>query len=497
MTVHGRFVGGTVLSGLLVLSGCAAPGEGGAAGGGINQGFQNAFNNPAACSNNSKDTGAVFGVLAGAAIGLAITHNLKGALLGGAAGGVTGFAIGAIVDSRRCQMYRIAQAHNLRIASATITTEQLGLAQAPGGSKTIGTNVVIQDDGQSFQPGTADLTPDAQSALGQITQQYSPQAMAGADKANATPQAQAELSNRAVLVVSHTTASDAGTGQNQEQVSTDRARAIAQQLAAAGVPSQNIYYQGAGDSQSAVQNDSPQAKSVNSSVQIIDLPNRQAMSAYLQNSASTPAASAIASGSATAAPASAPAETRKAIFDFGGRPASADLQTVDIGPALTNSTLGFINTANASTPMNIKACTADEPHRASAVINFATGDALPVRSYLPGFYGAPWAGGFNGNLVDVLHVYVPRDADGAVPKPKLEVYRNYHNGMQKPTYASQVPVSVYRGQTATLYRLFPDGAMDCMDVVVPSGSPRATGTIYYHRQDALYVADGALALQQD
>lgn len=491
---NARLLTGTALAGLLVLSGCATPSGEGGIGGAVSQGFTDAFNNPNACSNNSKDIGAVLGVLAGAGIGFLATGNAKGALIGAAAGGVAGFGIGAILDHRRCRLYEIAQANNLHIASEELP------APAPAGTfgqntdQKAGLNVVIQDNGAVFEPGTANLTPNAQPAISQIAQTYAPQSMAGAAASAPSPADQAALNQRVVLVVSHTTAENSGP--EAAQLSVTRAKLVAQQLEAAGVPAQNIYYQGAGNTQSAIPSDSPQAQAANSSVQIVDMSNRQALADYVQNNQPAPAASAIA---ATASTAAAPTETGEAhgSYHFGGQPVAGQLESVDIGPPPENTTLAFIGMAYAGTPLNIKACPLDKPQQAGAITNLATGEALDVGEDIPGFYGAPWAGGYNGNLVSILNAYAPKDEGATIPDPTLQVYKNYQSGDNVPSFSKTVKVNVYHGQNTTLYRIFADGPLECMDLVVPAGSTTGNGTIYYYDHSSLYKATGAMALQRN
>jgi hypothetical protein len=58
-----------------------------------------------------------------------------------------------------------------------------------------------------------------------------------------------------------------------------------------------------------------------------------------------------------------------------------------------------------------------------------------------------------------------------------------------------VPVNVYRGSDATLYRVFVGGPMQCMDLVVPLSQPRATGIVYYTNRSVDYTASGNFALR--
>ncbi|OPX53914.1 hypothetical protein, partial [Oceanospirillum multiglobuliferum] len=122
---------------------------------------------------------------------------------------------------------------------------------------------------------------------------------------------------------------------------------------------------------------------------------------------------------------------------------------------------------------------------------------LNVRDYLPGFYGAPWATSMGGNLVSLLDVRVPSDAGSPIPEPKLQIFKGYKgNAKQKPSFSARVPVNVYRGSEATLYRVFVDGPMQCLDLIVPNQQPLASGNIYYTHRDLDYTATGNFALMR-
>jgi len=499
MINRSNLITASAMSGVLFLTSCATP-----PGSGQNviaYNFNQAFKNPNACSNNSRDLGAVLGAAGGAGLGLLIGGNVKSALIGAAAGAAAGFGVGYVMDTRRCDIYKIAENNQLKVAAATLNADQIGEQPVPGQGGSVGTNVIIQDNGQ-FEPDSAQLTPNAQNGLPQIAQQYNPATIASQQKGNAASNTEA-AQNRTVLVISRTSGNDDSSA-DPAILSVERAQTVAKVMAASGVPAQNIYYQGAGDSESVVPSSDPSAKDVNNSTQILDFPDKQALQSYLGKNATNPPASAVApSGSEAAQPvpgvaaqtASTGEEARWSGYDFGGQAVTGTPQTVALGPSNSTPGLSLISSAYAATPMNIEACVLDHPRQSAPVVNYATGEELPVSGAVPGFYGAPWEGGFNGNLVDALHVYVPIDEGNTIPDPTLEIYKNYHSGVSKPNFRKPVPVNVYRSQNKILYRMFVGGPLKCLDLVVDKNTPQGQGVLYYDHSGQLFAANGALALQ--
>ncbi len=492
-----KLLAASVISSAVFLTSCATPPEPGE--NAVAYNFNQAFNNPNACSNNARNIGILLGAGIGAGIGLLAKGNAVAALEGAAAGGAAGFLVGHLVDNRRCEAYHVAVAHHLMVASAVLKSDQIGEQAAPGQNNTIGTNVIIQDNGQ-FEPGSAELTPNAQAGLPQIAQQYSPTTIAAEDKSSTSSEA---ASQRTVLVISRTSGDDQS-AESPSELSAQRARTVAKVMADSGVPAQNIYYQGAGDSESIVPSADPSAKAVNNSTQILDFPNQQALQTYLNRKATNPPASVVAKNAAPSAPADQPdtgfgtvgeAQASYSGYDFGGKPVIGAPEMVALGQTNSTPGLSLISSAYAAQPMNIEACVLDHPRHSSPVVNYATGQALSVDGAIPGFYGAPWEGGFNGNLVDALHVYVPSDTGAPVPEPTVEVFKNYHTGMTKANFSKTVPVNVYRSQNKVLYRMFVGGPMKCMDLVVSDNTPQGQGTLYYDHDGKLFTADGGLALQ--
>lgn len=574
MNVRGTILLGAAFSS--VVSGCAVqPGQGFSGqpdNGSANS--QSVFSPDNPCSHFGATAGAIAGIVIGATVAKLSGAKTLGVVGGGAGGAILGGFIGNLIDNRRCALYKVAQENNLQLASASITSAKLAVAPAPGAKPddVVGLDVQLQNDAKEFYPGTAQLTPQARLYVGEIGSQYSPKTILSGLPANATPQQRQAALQHKILIVGHTDENDATSSESLAELSQQRARAIAQVFAQEGVPAQDIFYQGAGDTLPVANNATEQGRIQNQRTQIVDVQSDADLQQYLRLRSTDPsnystvgqqtsvapsgsvdtaprahdASQAITAshrnttinGRAAALPVGKPkpsssiaknpssssssalssdsdgakttddavlsmakpargaiASSASSPIDFGGAPITTKTAAIYLGAPVTHSMFSLISTANASTPVVLGACTDDRPHVASEIQNLATGQKLNVRDYLPGFFGAPWLGGLNGNLVAVLDARVPSDAGSPVPNPRLSIYQNYKgDAKQKPAFSETVRVNVYRGSDATLYRMFANGPMQCMDLVVPTSARQANGTIYYLSHSVLYNAPGKFAL---
>ena len=511
----------------------------------------NLFDNPNPCSNNDSDIGIVTGAVVGAFVGHRLEKGGKGTLLGAAIGATVGGLIGHSVDARRCALYRIAQQDHLELASARITPGKLGIS----GQHTVGLDVEIQDQGVIFEPHSAALVPGARGYLAQIAAQYTPHELIASLGPHAPPAALAAAEQRKVLIVAH--AAQTSNPYGALQLSTDRARAVAQIFAASGVPGGNIYYQGAADALPVASNATARGRQENRRVQIVDVASDGQLKRYLalrtanpadftgvayratpQTTSSAAETSGHGSGGEpppagahvsflqrlksraqrlarkvehrTAPPAAARAPVAVAeaaappvalppgAYDFGGAPFQGREPPIDLGRLHSHSMFSFIRTAHASNARErVGACTDDRPHLASAVRNLSSGRKLPVRDDVAGFYGAPWLSEPHGNLVAILDAYVPKAAGLPVPDPRIDIYRDYARYHERqPTYSRLVPVNVYRGSRGTLYRMFRGGPIQCMDLFVPTHAASAPTRIYYPLLGQSYLATSTFTIHQ-
>ncbi|MDA8191275.1 MAG: OmpA family protein [Gammaproteobacteria bacterium] len=487
----------------------------------VETGLKSVYDSSNPCSNNDRN----IGITAGAILGVVIAHETGskgvGDLIGAVIGGGIGGLIGHEIDARRCAIYKIAKQHGMRLVSATITRKKLGITKnGKPRSRTIGLDVQIQDQGQQgdqFIPGTATLTPQAKAGLVAIAQEYTPKTIVASAGKAATPQMMAQAAQRKILIVGHT--DHEGNAVHAAQLSEERARAVALVFASQGVPANDIYYQGAGGTLPMVSNATALGREENRRVQIVDVPSTTDLRQYLTqrvadpaNFARTKATEKTAPGVVTSAGGNHSGPATKSIsyaapaprvavasdrYNFGGAPASHGKHYINLGTPVSRSMFRLIESAQAAEPIIIPTCKADNPRLATPVRNLATGRYLSIRQALPGFYGAPWVGMVNGNLVAILHPYAPKATGAPVPRPDLQIYRDYATLHEKyPTFSRYVPVDVYWGSKAVVYRLFVGGPIQCMDLVDPLKNPVSAGRLYYDNGPVEYVARTSFELRQ-
>ncbi len=111
---------------------------------------------------------------------------------------------------------------------------------------------------------------------------------------------------------------------------------------------------------------------------------------------------------------------------------------------------------------------------------------LPVRDDWPGFYGAPWTARADGDLFALLHVYAPRNGNAPLATPAFQIYPNYDGSQTMPAFSTPAPASFARGSKAVLYRVFPNGPVRCLDLVVQNGENNGIGHLYYQKYHHYY-----------
>ena len=499
------------------------------------------YDNPDPCSNNSRNIGMTVGAIAGALLGHAIEKDAKSTVIGAGAGLLIGGLIGHSMDVRRCELSKIAKNYDLKMASKNITSENLasagteqesaGTTQSPSTTasrqsssrnEAVGMNVMVKEDGAQFYPGTSNMTPNARAAFTQISKLYTPEAIAR-DESNQhiNTEALTAAKDRKVLIVGH--ADEDINPQEAAELSEKRAETVAKVFAANGVNPDNIFFQGAGDALPVASNATEEGRADNRRIQIVDVPSKTDLKKYLQLRAPDPRHFKVAS---TTPPQTAPAKpveakpskptttvsrTQTSVpkhekqvtvaehednYDFGGTLYTSH-KSVSLGASIDTSMFSFISEAKASDDVIIGPCLNDRPHVSGSVKNLTTGKNLnskyAIRDAVPGLHGAPITGLVNGNFILIVKPYAPRDAGSPAPDPKLEVFRDYSTRHTKePDFKGYVPVNVYRGRQATLYRMFVNGPMQCMDIVVHGRTASTNGQIYYSRDSQEYFAEGPL-----
>lgn len=174
-------------------------------------------------------------------------------------------------------------------------------------------------------------------------------------------------------------------------------------------------------------------------------------------------------------------------YFFGGRRLHGMGTSPILGPASPRSWTSFLPFA-ALPQAAIASCLATVPGAAKA-------PRIPrdIADDLPGLYGAPWVAPINSHLIAILHVTVARQAAWQPPEPVLQIYRQ---GAATPEFSKSVPVSVTRGKSALLYRIFPGGPITCIDLVIPNGAGAGTAHVYYPFRGHLWDAEGIFTVQR-
>jgi outer membrane protein OmpA-like peptidoglycan-associated protein len=453
------------------------------------------------CAKTATVVGGVLGAVAGAVVTSQLTKSTDARVLGGVAGGGIGAAIGYNMDQRRCALFAIAKVHNaeMNVTSVIVPKGDLPATPFAAGSDTAaaGLSVTLRDNGKQFAAGSDKLTPDAESLFREVAEQYSypkQQAKLTAASTDDDKAAVEVLKTKRILLVGHT--DDSGNTTDNANLSERRAAAVARVFQSQGVPSANLYFQGAGETLPIADNHTEAGRAANRRVEIVDLTDDVAFHKFLATRRQTlqyyrPSAIVVADVPAVAPVLARGKKAPKAntgFVDFGGVPAATLAASPDFGAG----TVGAAGSgAGADRPI-VPTCNADRPRVANGVKSLATQKDLPMSDYVPGLYNTSWSDTVNGNLIGLTNVDVPRDGGAAAGKPTLFIWKNYNAKKKMPPadFQASPDVNVYRGSHAILYRVFVGGPMKCMDVLFPytdTGESR-NSSLFYDRQSSLYVS---------
>jgi hypothetical protein len=175
-------------------------------------------------------------------------------------------------------------------------------------------------------------------------------------------------------------------------------------------------------------------------------------------------------------------------FYFGGQPLRGAGTPLHLGPS--NNFGGWARFLHwgAAPPANEVSCLAATPPGTPG-----TKSPKEIASDLPGLYGAPWVASINGELIAALNIIVPRNPAWQPAAPVLQIYRH---GASKPDFSQRVPVSVTRGSNALLYRMFINGPIRCIDLLIPNGAGTGTAYLYYPFRGRLFEAEQKFTVQR-
>ena len=470
----------------------------------------------------------LIGALGGAVLGYALGDEKPAAAL---AGGVLGLAVGNLVgaemDKKRCDLYKIAQQYNLKMEVASINEQGIVIDTKANNKAdaSIGLAVNIgEKNGQShFAVGSDKLTPKAVEYFSVIADTYNPQLFAnGIQNVEERAAYLKAAQDKKILLVGHT--DDTGDSQFNKDLSERRAKVVAKFLKARGVPEHMLYFQGAGESLPKADNRTDVGRAENRRVEIVEIASDEKFQKYLEArqprhdyyrpvNTSLVVKKPVASSDKTAGTRVGESATNvsslpkissqiKSVvtgkqYQYGGQSVNTNNAQVNLGLAIKDD-VGFslFSQAYAEDSVVLNSCERDRPRAIGEVKSLGSEKAYATTDYLPGLYNTSWHDTLNGNLVMLNHVGILRDSASPSNSPELKIYANYNpknNKTAKPDVLYSPAVNTYRGSKGILYRVFAEGAggIQCMDVLLPlqGGIQAKSGQLLYANSDTLYVTD--------
>ena len=257
----------------------------------LQQSIKSTFNSDDPCSNNARNIGIVGGAVAGALLNKALGGGGgKGGLaLSAGVGALVGGLIGADMDQRRCELSKVAKAHNLDIVMTDIAmtapvpgndaqvSQNTNTGPAAAQPSTVGMSVTVFDRGAQFVTGSGTPTPEARKAFAEVADKYA--ATAKSQDAADVKAAQDRTRKMRILLVGHT--DDTGSSQENADLSEKRAQAIATIFAQHGFDASQVYFQGAGETFPLADNRTEEGRARNRRVEIVDLSDESTFTAFL------------------------------------------------------------------------------------------------------------------------------------------------------------------------------------------------------------------------
>lgn len=184
---------------------------------------------------SNRVTGSIAGVLAGAAAGAAIADNdRRGAVIGGILGGLAGGTYGNFLDQQEAELRQTLQGSGVGIEN---TGQEL---------------IVTLPNAITFATNSTTVRPAFRSDLVQISQSL------------------VQYPNSVVEITGHTDSS--GTTEYNQGLSERRAIAVADIIAANGVPASRMRVFGGGEQFPVASNDTEAGKAQNRRVEIVITP---------------------------------------------------------------------------------------------------------------------------------------------------------------------------------------------------------------------------------
>lgn len=438
-------------------------------------------------------TGAVLGALACDGDPLCI-----------AGGAIAGIALGGLWDKRQKDIAKLAEEQNIALQTKKVNTFNA--------EKQSGLEVTI-DDSEMFEVGSAELSSKSKQYFQSLANIYSE-----------NPQK--------IMVVGHTDAT--GSSEYNLDLSEKRAKAVAQTLADSGIPKQDIYFQGVGESQPIASNDTDDGRTSNRRVEIIEVDSIESIAAYslerksdsrfVSHSSKTTKEKAQVNQHSSKSQISVPTsdvevnekvdesmvenditntpktdKTSTALVDFGGVPASSNSSVILAAGQQVDDSFSFFSTAYASESMT--PCFMDSPRVAGAIQSLSDGEKLIPENvlklneiaqtdYWPGANGSVWIDTVNGHLMALNGMRILKQTGGAIGQPEVLLYKDYSKGNKEVSYKMPIHIETYKGTDGLLVRsYFSDNSpYQCTDFVLGNNSysTAKAGIIYYQKGTEIY-----------
>ena len=455
--------------------------------------------------------GKVGGTLVGAGGGALLGSKLggnRGAVIGGVLGGLAGYLIGKQIDERRQKLCLLSQKTNTKILMGDITAEAI---DDNATKKSVEADVLAIPE-IKFKNGSAEIDEKQKETIGEFAKVYVE-----------------EDSDKKILIIGNTDGN--GEIEKEQELSEQRAKAIAQIYKEQGIPEENIYYQGAGSSMPIAPKESKEAKSYNQRAEIAVFKTEEQLVKAVQKRKPNPAnfdtvadtssktvkqkdkkqtvakaASKPTSQKVDAATDSKPLPIPANSIDFGGVLASKSSPiTAMIGnPKAPNQWLpSLITPAYASSNQAVykKSCKDDSfkpQYDPSTIKKLSNGQKLDYKTseYYNGLNESVWVSdNVKGNYVALAPMAVLRSGTKPVSEPNLQVWKNYATD-KKPTpdISVKTQANVYEGEKGLLYRVFAadkSSQIMCSDMFISANGQSGKQQIYYRKNGGVFVSDSS------
>lgn len=405
-----------------------------------------------------------------------------------ATGGLIGNHLGKAVEEQKARLQALKESGAVNIEHATISTTNNSAKDNNG-------NVVAVKELNSFASGQA--TPTAEAV-----QKY--QLLAAAYKD----------SPQKIMIVGHSDAS--GDAADNQQLSEQRAKSIAKIFIAQGVPADQVFYQGVGESRPVATNDTPAGRAANRRVEVVSVADTMSLlaydqsesttSQYLTHSTKTKAEQAevqVQIVPQTYHQANATVVPAKSKIDFAGMPATSNINQLyaSIGEpeSPSQSWTLFTKAHAADMPPPSGSCFEDNPRQAGAIKSINGGELkrredYSSSDYLPQMKGNSWVSTVNGHLVGMTPVRVLKETGDAIDSPVMVIYEN--SEQSKAIEVTKTVTNTYNGADGVLMRTFyldEDAPVKCTDVVFAKQSAMVGqslgGSLFYESGSSLLMTE--------